>query len=221
MRSTLIIIASFFSSLTNAQTVSKEKIIGEYKYSDSTFNAGMHSYLTLLKSGVYKYESGTHLQVYHSQGTWKLKGDTLILNSFINAQNIPITLRAKKVDSIKDEIVFGLVKNLDGEIMNASLFFDNDTTKSCDPLMEKGCTRKVSSSIKSFKVQFNGNASTKWYKLKRGKANLIEITANVHDVLALYLFFENEKYVLRNGSLRYILKDDMVNEKAEELKKIR
>ncbi|WP_118977022.1 hypothetical protein [Taibaiella koreensis] len=220
MKKNLIAAVLLFISFNNyAQINDIEKVSGEYLVTDSTFDAGAHSRLSLFKNGQYKYETGTHLQIYHSYGVWKLKGDTVILNSSIDEENIPIMIKESKIDSLNESIVIALVKNLDGDIMDASFKFNSDTTLVCDPLLQDGCLRKAGS-IRNIKISFSSRASTKWYKIKNRKANLIEVIANVHDVLSLYLFFRNEQFFLKNGNLFYLLKDKTKNEKGIILKKL-
>lgn len=219
-RLVVLAIATLLYSSAYAQMYFATKITGEYIYTDSAFNTGLHSRLNLFENGSYKYETGTHMQVYHSDGTWKLKGDTVVLNSSIDAENIPISIKEKQVDSLKDHLTFDLVKNLDGEIMGAVLQFNKDTSVSCDPLIENGCVKKVGE-VNSVKVQLTTEASSKWFPLKNKKANWIEVTAEVHDLLGLYLFTKNDKYLFKDGALHYIVNSKTSEDKGEVLKRMR
>ena len=211
-------IAICISSIGWAQTptFNNAHVEGIYRYLDKDSIAGIR--LELNRDGTFKYLSGGDLQSVHSSGTWKLKGDTVIINSAIDAENIPVTIKEKRIDSLKNRLTFAPIKNLDGEIVDALLYFNKDTASLCDPVMENGCIKKVGS-VKSVKIEFTNEASTKWYKLKSKKANLIEVTANVHDFLALYLYFKNEQYLLKDGTLQYIPKDN--TSKGEVLKRLK
>lgn len=224
MRSIItLIVAQIFLllSVSCAQTRNLKAIPGEYLYTDSFLNAGIHSHLKLFKDGKYEYEEGTHMQKYHSSGKWTLKGDILTLNSSINRKNIPVTIREKIVDSLKENISFSLVKNLDGDIMDAIFYFNGDTTRYCIPLLESGCDKKVGT-IDSFKIGFSHESYTPWFKLKNKKNNLLDVSANVHDVLALYLFFDDEKFIYKDGKLQAVINDKNKNRWSElTLRKLR
>lgn len=200
-----------------AQTKTLPKSInGEYVFKDTVLLVG--TLLNLKNDGSYLYRTGGDIETNHSYGRWTLNGDTLLLTSSINRNNIPVIVNKKNVDTIKENIVMRQVPNLDNEIMDAAFMFNGDTSNLCIPFWETGCNQKIGS-VDSFRIGFGNKTYTSWIKLKDKRTNLIEVTAQVHDVLALYLFFDKEKFLYKDGNLQYIIKDKNIPSEGVILKK--
>jgi hypothetical protein len=64
-------------------------------------------------------------------------------------------------------------------------------------------------------LTFNNNSSSKWYELKLGDANKIEVTLNVDFSLDSYVFLSNKKFLLRKKRL-YDLREEVKNINGKE-----
>ncbi len=209
---TILLSSVCISSLSCAQSLRSEKaskIIGNYSYTATDSLSGIR--LELNSDGHFKYSVGSDMQVMHSYGNWVLQKDTLTLNSSIDKEKIPVSIKEEIVDSLKEYIQIALVSNLDGEIMeDATLNFNNDTTTECIPLFGAGCNRKIGS-VDNLCIRLNNGISSKWIRLKSKKANLLKITVDVHGMLGSYLFLVNQKYLYKNGNL-YVLPITQITE---------
>lgn len=172
-------------------------IHGNYRYMSADKLSGIT--LDLNPDHTFHYEIGGCIQTYHADGIWDLKQDTLTLSCSLTKDNIPVQIEEEVVDSIKGDMVFDPVLNLDHEEMGAALYFNGDTTTVCDPLLMWGCTKKIGS-VDSILVEVGG-ARSRWYKLRNKSCNRLRTTVMVHDRLVYYLFLSDEKYLFKNESL--------------------
>lgn len=172
------------------------KIYGSYCYSGTDSLSGIT--LDLNKNGTFFYTAGGDIESMHSSGRWILRKDTLVLNSLIDRNAIPISVKELMVDTLKDRMVISLQNSVDGEIVEAIIRLNSDTTTECIPLFGTGCDHKLGV-IKNFRVDFNNGTYSKWYEVKNKMANLIEIIVNIKQVTAMPIV--NQRYLYRNDKL--------------------
>jgi hypothetical protein len=87
---------------------------------------------------------------------------------------------------MKEYVSFDEVKNLDNKIMDAVFLFNGDSTSLYIPFLDTGSKIKIGN-LDSFQVSFNNKKThSKWIKKK---VNKFSVTAEIHDMLVLYLFF--------------------------------
>lgn len=193
----LLFINYLFSSCfcLQAQNMSS-KICGSYYYTAADSLSGVR--LSVNKNGTFSYTAGGDIQSANSYGKWIMKKDTLVLNSSIDRNAIPITVEEIMVDSLSGRVILNLQNVLDGDIIGGIIRLNGDTTKECIPLFLTGCSHDVGT-IKNFRVDFINGTYSRWYDLKNLKANLIKITSDVRDIEAMQIV--NQKYLYRNGKL--------------------
>lgn len=185
-------------TFSQKRPIGRKPIWGTYRYLSSDSLSGMS--LSINYDHTYKYYVGGDLFTNHSDGTWVLKRDTLILNSTLSKGNIPIHVVEDVIDSIKNHIAIDWIGNADNDALIATLLFNGDSVKYCDPLIGFNCEVKVGS-LDSIKLMLGDYAVSKWYKIRDRKTNRLKVIVPVHDLLAKYLFIENQKYLYRNGKL--------------------
>lgn len=172
------------------------RIWGSYYYSATDSLSGIK--LDLNKNGTFFYTAGGDIESMHSLGKWILRKDTLVLNSSIDRNAIPISVKEQKADTLKDRMVISLQNSIDGEVVEAIIRLNSDTTTECIPLFGTGCDHKLGA-IKNFRVDFNNGTYSKWYEVKNKMANLIKIIVNIKEITAMPIV--NQRYLYRNGKL--------------------
>jgi hypothetical protein len=210
----LFLLPGFLANAQNKKGKFKKvnSIIGKYRYLSQDKLSGIT--LTLNPNGTFDYDIGGDLVTYHSKGKWKKSKDTLILNSSLVKENIPLSITEEVVDSIQDYVHFNWINNLDNDAINATLSFNGDTLSQCEPFTGTNCQPKVGS-IDSILVWFSNGAKSRWFQVKNRRANKISVTVSVHDVLERYIYLKNEKYLCRNGILLYLTNDVTINNQAK------
>jgi hypothetical protein len=139
--------------------------------------------------------------------------DTLVLRSFIKRDDIPVTI-IESASGHKDSLIIDWVKDLQGDIVKgATVFINGDTLEKCMPVFDE--CRFLVGSVRRIRLTFNNNSSSKWYELKLGDANKIEVTLNVDFSLDSYVFLSNKKFLLRKKRL-YDLREEVKNINGKE-----
>jgi len=191
-------------NITKNLFFNKDSVFASYQYRSPDGLAGTFIKLKYDKS--FSYFTGTDIQQSFSSGKWEIIKDTLILNSFIKKDDIPIAMREMRV-APKDSLVVDWVKDLNGDIVkDATVFFNGDSVLSCMPVFDE-CKVKAGS-VKKIKLAFSNNCTTKWYGLKDIASNRIEPILNIDFPLNKYVFLTNRKYLIRKSGI-YELREDV------------
>lgn len=177
------------------------RIYGNYSYLSAGKLSGMT--LEIKPDHTFNYWTGGCIETYHANGKWTLEHDTLRLFSALLQDDIPVRIEEQVVDSIKGNITFSLIQNLDHEVMGAFLYFNGDTVSAYDPQLIMDFEMKTGS-VDSIQVRFMNGAKSAWYKLRNKSANRLRVTVLVHDLLVYYLCLRDEKYLYKNDRL-YVL----------------
>lgn len=213
-----LVIIMMNSEKKNINTISKtfysrDSIFAFYQYRTLEGFAGTSIKLNQNKS--FYYSTGTDIQQSFSSGMWEIVKDTLILKSFINRDDIPVTITEITTEH-EDSITIGLIKNLNGDIIkDATVFINGDTTINCMPAFDD--CRFIKGSIRKVKLAFNNNCSTKWYELKNESTSRIEPIVNVDSPFNSYVFLSNKKYIIKKKGL-YELREKIKKVNGNEKK---
>lgn len=191
-------ISLFSMKKHDRKKIEKISLVDRYCYfsEDSMFSINVE----IKSDSTFIYNEGNDLSVYHSKGTWRVKKDTLILNSNFNSQRIPIQITEMRVDTVKDHIQWQWVNNINNDIMNATLAFNGDTTHLCEPFIGSNCSYRIGS-VDSILVKFGNYAHSGWYKIKNKQANVIQVTALVDDLLEKYRFLTNTGFLIKGNCI--------------------
>jgi hypothetical protein len=155
--------------------------------------------ITFKKNHTFTYLSGNDIQQISTKGTWKKIKDTFIVNSFVQRNNLPISIREFN-DAASDTLIFDWVKNPNGDIMKgASIFINGDTTKGYMPVLDE--CRFVKGTVKKIRLTFDNSTSSKWYYLENRNAARVAVTINVNEPLVEYIFFHQMKFLVRQDRL--------------------
>ncbi|GEM_PF-4565459 len=217
MKEILLIFTTFpiflFSIKKNdRKKTEKISVTGKYCYfsEDSMFSI----MLEVKPDSAFIYNEGNDLSVLHSQGTWRLIKDKLQLNSNLNSDRIPIQITERRVDTIKDYIQWRWVNNLKNDIMNATLAFNGDTTHLCEPFTGSNCNYRIGN-VDSILVRFGNYAHSGWHKIKNKKANVIQVTALVDDLLEKYRFLSNQDFLIQGSCIMSTKNESIILKKCD------
>ena len=165
--------------------------------------------LDLYKNNVFHYEDGIHAGDFYffSNGTWKQKGDTIILNSYLDSENLSITL--KYFDSIADKSP----RNYNKKILipmdyNNNLLYDgvihiNNDDMVCHPSLDT-CFGGPVEKVDMIKVSFDNGVKSKWVQLNHNDFKQLQIYVDMPADHDHYEPFYNKKYFFVNEGLRAV-----------------
>ena len=177
------------------------KIIGKYEY-----NAKGHYgiiKLSLFSNGVFRYELALFNKDVFSEGKWIQKKDTLILNSTITNNHIPIKLiYSNDSSNLIDGFKIAIVRNLKGDYLRDGMVNINNDSIKCVP--EGGfCTVKYET-IDSLKIVFENGLYSNWIKVTGKKYASIIPIVQTKFLIASYEPLDNRKYLFLKSRLRPI-----------------
>lgn len=200
MRNTtsLFILSIFFLFNSSFKTKAKKKdIVGEYQFNSDSWIANVR--LILKADGTFFYNSGGDLMTYNSNGNWTIKEDTIVLNSNLRKNEIPIKVVESRIDTNENFIHWSLVKNTKGDALTATIALNCDSNNTCEPLMYTNCKSDIGT-IDSFYILFDNSKSVTYY-IKNKKSNKIDITTLIDHTLWQYQFLVNEQFIMKNKKL--------------------
>jgi hypothetical protein len=181
-------------------------LIGRSQVNDSLF--AVFNYLTpdgygwirieLMVNKTFVYTRGACMDHFFSNGHWKIKKDTLILNSDMQKNNIPVMIRESKAET-RDSLYIGLATDLSGYLVKDAGFFYNDSIKSCMPAFDE--CRFYKGTVKRIKATFSNGLSSDWYTIKDPSTTYIEPVLNLNFALDRYFFLTNNKYLVQGKGL--------------------
>jgi len=123
-------------SVLSAQSIKPLSVAGTYCKTEKF--AGIC--LQLKIDSNYLYSQGTDIHTSTSNGIWKIKKDTLILNSSIQKNNLAISIQeitSQKSDSL---VFIEIPTNLSNDLMpDATIYINDDTLKHCMPAFINDC----------------------------------------------------------------------------------
>lgn len=187
------------SSNTNQDTLEQKYVY----YSEDSL--GIIS-LDLGTNGSFEYHMSTDLWHKHSNGKWTIKHDTIVLNSGLQKNHLPVKIKRYRKSDLTGQIHFGWVVNQRGDILkDAQIFFNNNGGVYCMPTLED--CRVPIDSISTLKVMFSENVSSDWIAIKAKQNDSISLIVLADDYLSNYLFFEDDKYVIAGDTLYHLIAD--------------
>jgi hypothetical protein len=166
-------------------------------------NKFVYAELILYKSGKYLYSNGVCMGDYHSEGTWKRKGDKYILNSRMQQNGLPIELiYLNDTTGSSGSFPLKIVKDYKGEQLIQAMVFINNDSNSCAPDMEN-CTGSYEK-IDSVRLAFNG-LSSKWVKVENKPYKYLQIILKTDGrPLDNYYVFENVEVQVRGATIKFL-----------------
>jgi hypothetical protein len=222
MRNIIFAILSFvlFCSFTSNHKhrsipVCKSIILGDSIYAKYVFVS--HSdegsiTLVLKKNNTYSYTLDNHLESFFSSGNWIIRKGALILNSFIQKDNLPVTIKEKKLISSSEFLEIDWVKNLNSDVVkDAQILINGDTSNTCMPVFKNDCRIKREG-LTSILIRLSNNIISKWQNIKSTSSTNIEITVNITFPLSTYIFFNKEKFIILGEKL-YVVPQKNVKSK--------
>ncbi len=195
-----------------------QNIVGDYQFNSNNWLASVR--VILNNDGTFLYYSGGDLVTYNSSGRWMLKGDTIVLNSDLLKNAIPIRVIESHIDSNENYINWSFISNNKGEPLNATIVLNCDTSNICEPFMYTNCNQNIGS-IDSFYILYDNNIKSDIYYIKNKNCNKIDIVTLIDHTLWQYQFLEDEKFIFKNNKLFRVSKSskngyDIVLEKQLE-----
>lgn len=174
----------------------QKEICGEYEfYNDDSL---VFQQLKIFENHTYYYADGKHLLFSRSTGSWKLKGDTLLLNSAYPEEGFEIKVK-ETVSSNKKlkKFVFNGVNVQNLPFPGVVLFRD----RSEFIYLNTNSLNVSSANLKGFKVTLSNTVASKTYYIKDSSSGDFEILIPSDPVYNNYLFLSNKKMLVKNKSL--------------------
>lgn len=176
-----------------------DSVYAEYRFI-SPYKNGFES-IVLKKDKTYNYVLENHIQHFSSAGKWEIRKDTLVLNSAVQKNDLPIIVKEDSIYNNAEYLQIDWVKNLQGDVMHdATIFINGDTSKSCMPVFENSCKIKKGD-LKSLQIQLSNNVTSQSYTLKSTNTNHLTITVYLNYSLGMYIFFSNDKFIISGKKL--------------------
>jgi hypothetical protein len=174
----------------------KDSIVAVYHFINKAQKESIA--LELYKNNTYTFSvHGDHYD-YYSKGTWEKNKDTIVVNSFIQKKEIPITITQSytktnspyiQIDDIKNSTAF-LFKDIE-------ILINKDSSKSCYANVGSNCKIKKED-LKSIKIRLVGNTTSAWHPIELAENNnTLKIMVDIDFIPEFYVFFKNKKFIKR------------------------
>jgi hypothetical protein len=152
--------------------------------------------LELRADHTYLYSSGTDLHTDSSSGKWQFNKDTILLNSSIQKNDLPISIEEVISKNSESLIFIPILKNFSKDLVkDAIIYVNEDTAKYCMPVFKNDC-KFVKGSVNKIRIVLSNNISSKWYSLNDSNCDTLKITVNTKNYLDNYIFMKNLKFVI-------------------------
>lgn len=195
----------FFSTVSFGQVYNRVELTSNERKDKELISHYKVNYEYVMKE-LYLYRNNKFIfNVYtdsgdsYSTGDWRIKDDTLILDSEFKNKKLPIKISyVKRVTS--DSLIrkFATVKNLNGRELSGAAILINSDSVACF-FGDMSCNHKYKT-IDSVKVTFGYDISSDWIKVDTSKGIIYLITPTSIDFnryKPLNLTFKREKGNLR------------------------
>ena len=214
MKSSFVLFLILFtSSIIRSQEWIKENLSGidkkngafrKYVYECS--DSYCYISLTLYKTNKFRYVLKTFNRNVFSTGKWSRNNDTLILQSFIQRNTVPVKLiYSNDTTGLINNFKIAIVRNNRGELMTDGMIKINSDSIQCLPL--GGFCDRVFTSIDSIKVFFENGLTSGWIKVaNNGFSKLIPVV-QIDFLISSYILI-NRRYKISDSSLKIIEYND-------------
>ena len=209
----LLLFTINFTNILYSQNWKKENInphadslLAVYSWSAGNQYHTAWGKLFLFKNKRYKYSSFyPFANEEYSEGNYKFRKDTLILNSDFQANNLPIRIEYSDTD-IQDRPL-SFLRNLDGVLLRqARYFLNNDTSIAGSYYADFPLTtypKDFLTNIKTLKVEVSPGITSQWMPIEKNKRFIIVTVLSRKDfneyhpkVLTNYKFLELENKLI-------------------------
>jgi hypothetical protein len=159
--------------------------------------------LYLYKHGTFEYQNATCITYRFSTGIWTKKGSIITLNSFIQKDQLPISINYIKTDSVgqKNKVLVG--RSPTGERITALVVYMNNDSTSC--IVGTPFCNGSYDYIDSIRVHLDGGFHSQWIKTERNRGD-IEPVIQTTIPLEKYFPIRNEQYRLGNKQISRVKK---------------
>ena len=204
MKTGFLILLVLYANCTFAQNQFKwSALVGTYQfYNDDTT---LRYFIKLDSNKIYDFSIANDLIENESTGKWELFGDTLVLTSKYQIDNIGITVTENT--GLGNGVEFDGITNIKGQLLPALIYINGDTSKLCDPLA--GDCKFARGSIRSFNIVY-GKTTSATYWVKNQEASKFSLMLDVDSYLDTYLFMKQRKFLVRNNSI-YSLRNNKID----------
>lgn len=170
-------------------------VFGKYELTGMEFSYQ----LILYKDNTFRYNTFENIiGKRFSEGRWKRKDSILILNSTFREQTLPIKIDFS-ADSMKiPRIKIQWVYNSKGELIEDALFFINNDSCLCSPLIDT-CTCAIDE-INRIKLVI-GEVSSTWMNVKGKEYKQLKITVLSEIDFRQYVSFTDSRYKISKSGL--------------------
>ena len=178
----------------------KDSIVGIYNFVNEAQSESI--LLELHKNKTYAFSvHGDHYD-YYSKGTWEKKGRTIVVNSNVQKEEIPVTITQGYTKSSSPYIQIDDIKNSTGFLFkDIEVLINNDTSKSCLANVGSNCKIKKQD-LKSIQIRLIGNTTSAWHPIELAENNnTIKMVVDIDFIPEFYMFFKNKKFIKRGRNL--------------------
>ncbi len=165
--------------------------------------------IELFKNHTFHYKGGDDLTGNKfSEGEWVKKKDTIILNSSLDSENVPVTIkyiRSGTGAGRRSKIM--PIKNLNDSLLVLTGVLINSEASFCMPHLDT-CLGVAFKKIDSIKVCFfETGLNSKWVRVTEENYDQLQIVADINFDPLEYRPIYNEKYIIAGKYLKWIVED--------------
>ena len=173
MKFTLTLLSIFLTTIIVFSQDLEKKVLSEtdrkkgilYRYAYECSDSYCEITLTLYKDNNYKYEVKSFMRDVFSSGKWTKKNNILIINSFIQKNEVPVKLvYSNDTSGMIKNFPISIVKNKKNELLLDGLVRINNDSLQCLPM--SGVCIGDYKSIDSLKIVFDNGLSSRWLKVE-------------------------------------------------------
>ena len=178
----------------------KDSIFAVYHFLNNTQTESI--ILKLYKNNTYAFAvHGNHYD-YYSKGTWQKNKGTIVVNSFIQKKEIPVTITQSYTKSGSPYIQIDDIKNSTGFLFkDIEVLTNYDTSKSCYANVGSNCKLKKQD-LKAIQIRLIGNTTSAWHPIELAENNnTIKMVVDIDFIPEFYMFFKNKKFIKKGRKL--------------------
>jgi len=168
-----------------------QKIVGDYEYKKGL----VYHELIIKNDSTFEYRVSGDLLNSRSKGTWKMKGDELILDSYEKYH--PYLINEHYSENVKHVLIS--IKDTERVVIPGNYVIISSDKEKRYFVDEKGliAVPKQLCDFTSFTIYaMNGEH---WYQRKNAKSNVFDVSYNAS--MPNQLYFENESFKVEKGKL--------------------
>lgn len=183
------------------ETTSKnDSIVAVYHFKNDVQNELI--VLELYRNNTYAFSvHGNHYDFY-SKGTWQKNKRTIVVNSFVQKKEIPITITQSYTKSNSPYIQIEDIKNSTSFLFkDIEVLTNYDSSKSCYANVGSNCKLKKQD-VKSIQIRLIGNTTSAWHPITfADNNNTLKIAVDIDFIPEFYVFFENKVFKKKGRKL--------------------